>query len=92
MSTEEVADSDGEEEGYKVDTNWNICQYLPETCQEVFKVVIGGYLHSLYQHILMKQREYDPGCTPIEPHSQVASSIEGNTYMYMYYRRHPVME
>ena len=52
-------------ESYSLDMSWNMCQYLPSRCQEIFKVVLGGYLQALYQHVLTRQREHDPGNTPM---------------------------
>ncbi len=53
---------------YELETNWNICKYLPEdgSCQEIFKVIIAGHIQALYGHLVEAQREFEPGQTPVQ--------------------------
>ena len=48
-----VEEEEEEETGYELEMNWNIGHFLPKdaSCQDIFKVQIGGHIQALYEKI-----------------------------------------
>ena len=61
----------------EVEMNWNMCNYLPESgsCQDIFRVMVAGHIHSLYSHEVEGRRNHAPGSTPIQRrHANITQS------------------
>lgn len=66
----EEDDGDGEtdEVQEKIESNWNIMQYLPQTasCQKYFLMIISAYIAAVYHSMKEELRRNAPGATPIK--------------------------
>ncbi|XP_074652055.1 DNA polymerase epsilon catalytic subunit A-like [Tubulanus polymorphus] len=63
----EREDAAGADDGPSIEMNWNICNFLPEAaaCQTHFKMIVAGYIMSVYEHLHEEHNRLTPGNTPV---------------------------
>ncbi|CAM1314648.1 POLE (predicted), partial [Pycnogonum litorale] len=68
VESKEELDSSDDEDLPDIEMNWDIGKYLPEeaSCQENFKILIAGYISSLYNYNRSQYGCRTPGRTPLQ--------------------------
>ena len=61
-----------------VESNWNLGRFLPEAgaCQTNFKMIVAGYIMSVYQCLMEEQRHHTPGNTPVRRRGNTQSQSQ----------------
>jgi DNA polymerase epsilon subunit 1 len=54
-------DGGTEDHGYDLVMNWNIGQYLPTDCRDIFKAITAAHIQAIYKKIIEIQTNHDNG-------------------------------